>query len=46
MTRGSTPADRRRTAFDKQNADVCVAVDGERFKQRFVEALTSIRTSA
>jgi purine nucleosidase len=46
MTRGSTVADRRRTAFDNQNADVCVAVDGERFKQRFVEVLTSIGTSA
>ena len=45
LTRGQTVADRRRTAFDRQNADVCVDVDGERFQQRFVEALTSIGTS-
>jgi inosine-uridine nucleoside N-ribohydrolase len=39
LTRGATIADRRRTAEARRNADVCLAVDGERFSRRFVEAL-------
>ncbi|HLW90223.1 MAG TPA: nucleoside hydrolase [Roseiarcus sp.] len=39
LTRGQTVADRRRTAREKQNADVCIAVDVDRFSQRFVETL-------
>jgi purine nucleosidase len=38
LTRGSTVADRRRTAIDRRNADVCLEADGERFARRFVEA--------
>jgi len=40
LTRGQTVADRRRTAVDRRNADVCLQVDGERFARRFVEAMT------
>lgn len=39
LTRGQTVADRRRTARDKQNADVCRQVDADRFTHRFVAAL-------
>jgi purine nucleosidase len=42
LTRGSTVADRRRSATDFANADVCVAVDGQRFTDRFVAALKSL----
>ena len=38
LTRGQTVADRRRTAVDRRNADVCMEVDGERFAERFVAA--------
>jgi purine nucleosidase len=41
LTRGAIIADRRRNiAPERLNADVCVAVDGERFSQRFVETLS------
>jgi purine nucleosidase len=40
LTRGQTVADRRRTAADRRNADVCMAVDGDRFCERFVAAMT------
>jgi purine nucleosidase len=40
LTRGMAVADRRRTAAARQNADVCLEVDVERFHQRFVEAFT------
>jgi inosine-uridine nucleoside N-ribohydrolase len=36
LTRGQTVADRRNTAFDRRNADVCLEVDSERFSRRFV----------
>jgi purine nucleosidase len=39
ITRGETVADRRRTAAGRENADVCLSVDGERFSRRFVTAL-------
>lgn len=39
LTRGQTVADRRRTAIERANAEVCVAVDADRFAERFVEAL-------
>ena len=39
LTRGETVADRRRTAAGRENADVCLAVDGERFSRRLVAAL-------
>jgi purine nucleosidase len=39
LTRGQTVADRRRTAAGRENAEVCFAVDGERFSERFVAAL-------
>jgi purine nucleosidase len=39
LTRGQTVADRRRTAVERTNADVCIAVDADRFADRFVEAL-------
>jgi purine nucleosidase len=42
MTRGQVVADRRRTAVGRENADVCLGVDGERFSARFVEALRSL----
>src|SRR5262249_50108098 len=38
LTRGMTGADRRRTAAGRENAEVCLGVDGERFSQRFVAA--------
>jgi purine nucleosidase len=41
LTRGSTVADRRRTAVDRRNADVCLQADGERFAERFVAAMKS-----
>ncbi|WP_158817771.1 nucleoside hydrolase [Methylocapsa sp. S129] len=41
LTRGQTVADRRRTAADRRNADVCMQADGERFSRRFVDALKS-----
>jgi purine nucleosidase len=37
LTRGQTVADRRRTAIDRQNADVCMDVDAAEFGRRFVE---------
>jgi purine nucleosidase len=42
MTRGQVVADRRRTAVGRENADVCLGVDGERFSARFVEALRGL----
>jgi purine nucleosidase len=39
LTRGQTVADRRRTAVDRRNADVCMEADGAEFGRRFVEAL-------
>jgi purine nucleosidase len=41
LTRGSTVADRRLSAADRRNADVCLSVDEPRFMERFVEALTT-----
>jgi inosine-uridine nucleoside N-ribohydrolase len=41
LTRGQTVADRRRTAADRRNADVCLQIDTERFSRRFVAALKS-----
>ena len=41
IPRGQTVADRRRTAVDRRNADVCMEVDGAEFARRFVEALTA-----
>jgi purine nucleosidase len=41
LTRGQTVADRRRTAVDRRNADVCMEADGTEFARRFVEALTA-----
>ena len=40
LTRGQTVADRRRTAVDRRNADVCLEVDAEQFARRFVEVFT------
>jgi purine nucleosidase len=37
LTRGQTVADRRRTAVDRQNADVCIEVDADEFSRRFVD---------
>jgi purine nucleosidase len=42
LTRGQVVADRRRTAAGRENAEVCLAVDGERFSARLVEALKSL----
>jgi purine nucleosidase len=42
LTRGQTVADRRRSAAGRENADVCVAVDGARFSERFVAALKGL----
>ncbi|MEO8667780.1 MAG: nucleoside hydrolase [Bauldia sp.] len=44
LTRGSTVADRRRSAEDRRNADVCVSVDEARFAGRFVSALRGSRS--
>ncbi|MBN8994951.1 MAG: nucleoside hydrolase [Rhizobiales bacterium] len=41
LTRGQVVADRRLTAKGRENADVCLEVDGERFSQRFVEAFAA-----
>jgi purine nucleosidase len=38
LTRGMAVADRRRTAAARQNAEVCLEVDVERFNERFVSA--------
>jgi purine nucleosidase len=43
LTRGATVADRRRSATDRRNADVCVEVDTENFSQRFVVALSGFK---
>jgi purine nucleosidase len=43
-TRGSTVADRRLSAAGKENADVCMKVDQDRFRDRFVAALKTFRT--
>jgi purine nucleosidase len=40
LTRGMTVADRRRTAVGRQNAEVCLGVDIERFSDLFVAAFT------
>ncbi len=40
LTRGMAVADRRRTASARENADVCLEVDVERFNDRFVAAFT------
>jgi purine nucleosidase len=42
LTRGQTVADRRRSAAGRENADVCLGVDGERFNERFVAALKGL----
>jgi purine nucleosidase len=42
LTRGQTVADRRNTASDRRNADVCLEIDSERFSRRFVAALKSL----
>jgi len=42
LTRGQTVADRRRTAAGRENADVCIEVDGRRFSERFVAALKGL----
>jgi purine nucleosidase len=42
LTRGQVVADRRRTAAGRENAEVCLAVDGERFSARLVEALRNL----
>jgi purine nucleosidase len=39
LTRGETVADRRRTALDRRNAEVCPQVDADCFARRFVTAL-------
>ena len=44
LTRGQTVADRRRTAFDRRNAEVCLEVDADRFSRRFVDALKGLVT--
>ena len=41
LTRGMAVADRRRTAAARQNADVCLEVDVERFIALFVAAFSS-----
>jgi purine nucleosidase len=41
LTRGQVVADRRRTAAGRENADVCLEVDAERFGDLFVAALAS-----
>ncbi len=41
LTRGQTVADRRRTAAGRENADVCLTVDADRFAEGFVAALKS-----
>ena len=41
LTRGQTVSDRRRTAIDRRNAEVCLGVDADRFAQRFVEVFTN-----
>ena len=41
LTRGQTVADRRRTAADRRNADVCMEANGAEFARRFGEALTA-----
>jgi len=38
LTRGMTVADRRRTAASRQNADVCLDVDADRFTELFASA--------
>jgi purine nucleosidase len=40
LTRGQMVADRRRTAAERANADVCLTADVERFSRRFVDALS------
>lgn len=40
LTRGSTVADRRRTADGKQNANVCLTLDRERFEADFMALMT------
>jgi purine nucleosidase len=42
LTRGQTVADRRRTAVDRRNADVCMEVDGAEFGRRFVAAMAGL----
>jgi purine nucleosidase len=42
LTRGQVVADRRRTAVGKENVDVCLGVDGERFSNRLVETLRTL----
>jgi purine nucleosidase len=42
LTRGQTVADRRRSAAGRENADVCLGVDGGRFNERFVAALKGL----
>lgn len=43
LTRGMTVADRRHTARERQNADVCLEVDIDRFNQRFLATLVDGR---
>jgi purine nucleosidase len=42
LTRGQTVADRRRTAAGRENAEVCLSVDADRFSARFVETLKTL----
>src|SRR4029079_11307752 len=42
LTRGQTVADRRRTASGRENAEVCLSVDADRFSARFVETLKTL----
>ncbi len=43
ITRGQTVADRRRTAENRRNADVCLGVDAARFERLFVDALKGVK---
>jgi purine nucleosidase len=42
LTRGQVVADRRRTAGGRENADVCLTVDAERFSSRLTETLRTV----
>ena len=45
LTRGQTVADRRHTARERRNAEVCLSVDGDEFSRRFVRALSGLPAS-
>ena len=42
ITRGRMVADRRHSTAGRENADVCLTVDGGRFSERFVAALKGL----